>query len=221
MSKPDSVILCLVDNDPTATLLITSTGEPLYAIRTQRSHPNSTKETASPIAQPHATTTVCRLDRYQFTTGQVETEIGVIRLDGLRDGLGLVHLRLDSNHLLEIGHAAPKLIERHDTTTPEPEPGTDSLTVHDHSWTFTGPDKKQYIWQMFIQSPVLVLADQSFVPLARYRRAKIGIVSRPRKASLEVFPPGIGLMDMVVVTFVAFMRFRVPTDLHAVEVLEG
>jgi hypothetical protein len=47
------------------------------------------------------------------------------------------------------------------------------------------------------------------IPLARFRRAKIGIVSRSRRAFLEILPAGINLIDLIVVTFVAFMKQRV------------
>ncbi len=48
--------------------------------------------------------------------------------------------------------------------------------------------------------------DNAQTPIARYRRAKLGIVSRSRKAFLEIFPAGINLIDLAVVTFVSFMK---------------
>ena len=58
-------------------------------------------------------------------------------------------------------------------------------------------------------STQLILAEPTtLVPLARYRRAKIGIVSRPRRAFLEILPAGVGIIDFIVVTFVAFMKQR-------------
>lgn len=56
---------------------------------------------------------------------------------------------------------------------------------------------------------LIILAEPSLIPLARYRRAKIGIVSRPRRAFLEILPAGVGIIDFIVVTFVAFMKQRV------------
>lgn len=100
-----------------------------------------------------------------------------------------------------------------------------------------GPDDKKYIWQMFVKSPIvspplplapygsnlgfpqLVLADTSFVPLARYRRAKVGIVSRARKGFLEILPEGLRVVDMIIVTFVAFMKHRVPSNLGSFDLL--
>ena len=58
-----------------------------------------------------------------------------------------------------------------------------------------------------IKPTQLILAEPTtLVPLARYRRAKIGIVSRPRRAFLEILPAGVGIIDFIVVTFVAFMK---------------
>lgn len=50
----------------------------------------------------------------------------------------------------------------------------------------------------------LILDDNSNTFIARYRRAKIGIVSRPRRAFLEIAPAGLGIIDLIVVTFVSF-----------------
>lgn len=55
----------------------------------------------------------------------------------------------------------------------------------------------------------LTLGDNPFMPLARYRRAKLGIVSRGRRAFLEILPAGLGILDLIVVTFVGFMRQRI------------
>jgi hypothetical protein len=51
-----------------------------------------------------------------------------------------------------------------------------------------------------------MLNDNSQTPLARYRRAKLGIVSRSRKAFLEIFPAGLNVIDLIVVTFVSFSK---------------
>lgn len=60
----------------------------------------------------------------------------------------------------------------------------------------------------------LILNDNSNTLLARYRRAKLGIVSRSRKAFLEVLPAGLSVIDLIVVTFVSFMRQRVTIEYH-------
>jgi hypothetical protein len=59
----------------------------------------------------------------------------------------------------------------------------------------------------------LVLDDNTQTPLARYRRAKLGIISRQsRKAFLEIFPAGIDCIDMIVATFVSFMVYYFPAS---------
>ena len=52
----------------------------------------------------------------------------------------------------------------------------------------------------------LLLNDNSSTPIARYRHAKLGIVSRSRRAFLEIFSPGVNIVDLVVVTFVSFAK---------------
>lgn len=39
--------------------------------------------------------------------------------------------------------------------------------------------------------------DNLTTPLARYRRAKLGIVTRPRRAFLEIFPSGLEITDLL------------------------
>ena len=58
----------------------------------------------------------------------------------------------------------------------------------------------------------LILNDNSQTALARYRHAKLGIVSRSRRAFLEVLPAGLNVVDLVVVTFVSFMKQRMTID---------
>ncbi|KAF9463422.1 hypothetical protein BDZ94DRAFT_610254 [Collybia nuda] len=91
----------------------------------------------------------------------------------------------------------------------------DASSASENSWSFTGPDNRPYKWQIFIQSPVLMLNDNSHTLLARYRRAKLGIVSRSRRAFLEILPAGLSSVDLIVVTFVSFMKQRVTIEYHS------
>ena len=60
----------------------------------------------------------------------------------------------------------------------------------------------------------MVIDKTMVVPLARYRRAKLRIVSRPRKGFLEILPVGCSMMDLIVSTFVTFMKHWVlPLDI--------
>jgi hypothetical protein len=76
----------------------------------------------------------------------------------------------------------------------------------DRSWTFNGPDDKAYTWQIMFRSPVLFVSGNTPTPLARYRQAKLGIISRSRRAFLEIFPAGINAIDFIVVTFVSYAK---------------
>ncbi|KAF9076881.1 hypothetical protein BDP27DRAFT_1379797 [Rhodocollybia butyracea] len=135
-------------------------------------------------------TTVRRFERENSLAGRTETEIG--RLEYPSTG-GLV-LRIYS----EAQHLELSLTCAREAEAP----------MEKNSWTFTGPDLKPYKWQIFIQYPVLILNDNSQLPLARYKRAKLGIVStRSRRPSLEILPAGVNSIDMIVVTFVSFMIY--------------
>ena len=113
--------LCLVNNDPISTLLITPDGEALFSIETPSVHlppnlnanpnQNSTSNanidstsqisgapssSASTPRQRSAITTVKRLERYHRSTGHTETEIGTIEFKGLVVG---THLQLCENNM--------------------------------------------------------------------------------------------------------------------------
>ncbi|KAF6758288.1 hypothetical protein DFP72DRAFT_191252 [Ephemerocybe angulata] len=85
-----------------------------------------------------------------------------------------------------------------------------------NSWDFIGPDKRHYKWFMIVQAgPVLALVEPSaYINVARYRRPKLGIVSRSRRGFLEIFPcANTSDVDLIVTSFVGFMKQCVlPTD---------
>ncbi|KAK7040341.1 hypothetical protein VNI00_009809 [Paramarasmius palmivorus] len=182
--------LCLVNNDPTHTLLITSDGVPAYSINT---HANSAQGSSVENVDILKTTQVTRLERR--STGKTETEVGKILhfgIDRLRLTLHSTERKVFKLEIMDF-QGFGELAESGST-----------------AWSFTGPDDKPYKWQIFIHYPVLFVNDNSQTPLARYRRAKLGIVSRPRRASLEILPAGINCIDFIVTTFVSYMIQRFP-----------
>lgn len=82
----------------------------------------------------------------------------------------------------------------------------------DRPWTFNGPDNRPYTWQIMFHSPVLFVSGNAPIPLARYRQAKLGIISRSRRAFLEIFPAGINVIDFIVVTFVSYAKYHWPDE---------
>ncbi|KAF8061804.1 hypothetical protein FPV67DRAFT_1564020 [Lyophyllum atratum] len=134
------------------------------------------------------TTTIVRVES-EVSTGLVGTVVGRVEFSPAQE----TRLQLCITNVELVLH---------------PSSGSDS----DNSWAFMGPDNRPYKWQIFIQSPVLILNDNSNTLLARYRRAKLGIVSRSRKAFLEILPAGLSAVDLIVVTFVSFMKQRVAID---------
>ncbi|KAF8957750.1 hypothetical protein BDZ97DRAFT_1669364 [Flammula alnicola] len=189
--------LCLVNNDPISTLFVTSDGDPLFSIETPSLPHSSVDESALP--QKYATTTIKRLQRYHTSTGHVVTEVGIVDYRGPTAGS---HLQLCvENHNLDI---PPRRETRAITENLE--------DVQVDSWEFTGSDSRRYKWQMVVHSPILFLADDSLTLLARYHHAKLGIVSRSRRAFLEILPAGIALIDLIVATFVAFVKQRFLID---------
>ncbi|TFK35480.1 hypothetical protein BDQ12DRAFT_726004 [Crucibulum laeve] len=288
-NEPTSMQLCLVNNDPTSTLLITPDGDPLYAIETPALPQHSTSACESTSSLPSSTmatpgagaststsslpavlshyttrplsrspgpmtppkgmstsplnlpttpgtgtglsvpvtpakpiTTIRRLEKWRASTGHVETEIGVVQDEG--GGIGTRLQLCASNHQLHIGPLGGEGDGARGRSSSGSSGGSDEeknggavwkgegveVEYYENSWEFTGPDSQKYKWQMFVHSPILILnSSTNPLVLARYRRAKIGIVSRSRRAFLEILPAGLGIIDLIVVTFVSFMRQRV------------
>ncbi|KAH7924668.1 hypothetical protein BV22DRAFT_494105 [Leucogyrophana mollusca] len=168
--------LCLRHNDPTQTLLMTPDGIVMYQITT-------------PTHQLEGATTISRLENQCIvqSSGRVSTVVGQIDYHGVNG----IRLRiLDPECSLDFALVSNIV----------------SQGEEDRSWTFNGPDSQSYTWQIMFRSPVLFVSGNTLIPLARYRRAKMGIVSRSRRAFLEIFPAGINIIDLVVVTFVSYYK---------------
>jgi len=138
-------------------------------------------DTPLPHLKAGNTTTIRRFETHSGSSGHVQTEIGKVDYQETRLSL--------------TDQVGKELVI-------QPGIGLELQTP----WSFTGPDGRPYKWQVFIHYPVLMLDDNSHTPLARYRRAKLGIISRSRRAFLEIFPAGLLAIDMVVVTFVSYMK---------------
>ncbi|KAJ3488573.1 hypothetical protein NLJ89_g11601 [Agrocybe chaxingu] len=167
----------------------------MYAIETPPL-PHATYDSLPARRRPKSsTTTVKRLSRYHQVSGPVEKALCTD----------------NDEHEMKVGPSrSARAIE--DMPSGEEESEGDQENSEENSWEFMGPDSRKYKWQSFLHSPVLMLADNSHTPLARYRRAKLGIVSRSRRAFLEIFPLGLNILDLIIVTFVAFMKQRVLVD---------
>ncbi|KAK7458878.1 hypothetical protein VKT23_009888 [Stygiomarasmius scandens] len=223
----------LVTRDGIPTYSISTRYDNKYSIpfpptpRRMQTYPNprspnwSSGKSSAPSAsdsQNFKVTTVTRLERGR-SAGRAQVEVGrliyrenvqQLRDEGIRVCLMGGQQRVEYNLALRI----PKIVAhggQEVNQSLEEEECTEIGQTIPSSWSFTGPDKKSYKWQIFIQYPVLILNDNTQTPVARYRRAKLGIISRQsRKAFLEIYPAGINCLDMIVVTFVSFMVYEFP-----------
>ncbi|KAG0701594.1 hypothetical protein DFH29DRAFT_806119 [Suillus ampliporus] len=130
------------------------------------------------------TTTISRFENHPqlLSTGRVSCVVGEVDTGRLK--------LLDSESPIEVVMVS----------------GAEDTENVDRPWTFNGPDGKPYTWQIMFRSPVLFVSGNALVPLARYRHAKLGIISRSRRAFLEIFPAGINVIDLIVVTFVSYAK---------------
>ncbi|KAG2131265.1 uncharacterized protein EDB93DRAFT_1178781 [Suillus bovinus] len=130
------------------------------------------------------TTTISRFENHAqlLSTGRVSCVVGEVDSSRLR--------LLDGESPIEIAMVS----------------GVEETENFDRPWNFNGPDDKPYTWQILFRSPVLFVSGTAPIPLARYRQAKIGIISRSRRAFLEIFPAGINVIDFIVVTFVSYAK---------------
>lgn len=93
MLSADATQLCLVNNDPVSTFLVTADGIPLYSIQTPNL-PSASDDSAAPdsqilshrYTQRSPITTVTRLNKHYQCTGNVETVIGVVEYHGSARG---------------------------------------------------------------------------------------------------------------------------------------
>jgi len=73
---------------------------------------------------------------------------------------------------------------------------------------FIGPDGLEYQWSLGIRVPELVRLDSAKTPIARFHRRRIGILKKKRLASLEIFPEGTHMLDLIIITFVYVQKIR-------------
>ncbi|KIL62439.1 hypothetical protein M378DRAFT_759314 [Amanita muscaria Koide BX008] len=63
---------------------------------------------------------------------------------------------------------------------------------------FVGPDGLEYQWSLGRRVPELVRLDSAKTPIARFRRRRLGILKKKRPASLEIFPEGTHMVDLII-----------------------
>ncbi|KAJ7765710.1 hypothetical protein B0H16DRAFT_1524083 [Mycena metata] len=73
---------------------------------------------------------------------------------------------------------------------------------------FTARDGREFKWILGAYTSELQLNDSAETPVAIYRPKKLGLFSKPRKASLEIFPPFEDILDEIMVTFAYIERLR-------------
>ncbi|KAF9446556.1 hypothetical protein P691DRAFT_673293, partial [Macrolepiota fuliginosa MF-IS2] len=227
--------LYLVHNDPLDSLLVSADGEPLYSVHTSADSPSpadspcaealsrspdsyfspsSGRSTFSGLTStPPSSVSIKRLERHQFSRGNVETEVGRIEYGG--DDVGtrvqLCHTGIEmcapaNSNVVPSPTAPVREFTRDDDD--------DDDFIPDPTWSFNGPDNLPYKWLSLASCPVLVHDTQPTpTPVARYRPAKLGIVSRSRRGFLEILPRGLEMEDWIVVTFVGYFRMKLGGDI--------
>ncbi|KAM6502719.1 hypothetical protein JOM56_002696 [Amanita muscaria] len=75
---------------------------------------------------------------------------------------------------------------------------------------FTGPDGIEYEWILKREVSELVRVDseRDTTRIAQYQRRQLGVFSKPRPASLEIFSKGMHMIDLIVITFVYIQKLR-------------
>ncbi|KAJ7267642.1 hypothetical protein B0H12DRAFT_118431 [Mycena haematopus] len=73
---------------------------------------------------------------------------------------------------------------------------------------FTAKDGKEYLWYGGAYTTKLKLNDGSNTPVAEYKPKSVGLISKKRDASLEIFPPFEYMVDEIMITFIFVERTR-------------
>lgn len=76
---------------------------------------------------------------------------------------------------------------------------------------FKGPDGKEYEWHLGSMYKLYLKNSSDDATVACYHHRKPGSRGNPHPASLEIFPQGQHMLDLIVVTFIFVERLR--TDL--------
>ncbi|KAL0947775.1 hypothetical protein HGRIS_013851 [Hohenbuehelia grisea] len=73
---------------------------------------------------------------------------------------------------------------------------------------FNGPDGQDYRWRISASNAELTAQDPSRTPIARYEPEQPNLVSKTKKATLEIYPEGEHMVDTIVVSFVYMEKIR-------------
>ncbi|TFK24650.1 hypothetical protein FA15DRAFT_687403 [Coprinopsis marcescibilis] len=77
---------------------------------------------------------------------------------------------------------------------------------------FQGPDGNEYRWELGSWKPELYLNDNTKTLVAKYHQKHTDVFQDARPASLEIFPPGENIPDMIIVTFVYIEYLRLARE---------
>jgi len=81
-------------------------------------------------------------------------------------------------------------------------------SAHGRDRIFTGPDGHEYRWLLKSCFSELVANDEKRTPVAVFHRKNLGIIGEARTASLEIFPVGEHIVDMILITFIHIEKKR-------------
>jgi len=80
--------------------------------------------------------------------------------------------------------------------------------AHGRHRAFIGPDGLEYQWILGRRVPELVRRNEARTPVARYRRRRLFGKASREPASLQIFPEGMHMVDLIFVTFVYIQKIR-------------
>ncbi|KIM49872.1 hypothetical protein M413DRAFT_439000 [Hebeloma cylindrosporum] len=73
---------------------------------------------------------------------------------------------------------------------------------------FTAPDGREYLWKLGKNNCKLFANDSERTPVARFHQRRLGIIRATRPASLEIFPTGTDIVDLIVITGAYMEKLR-------------
>ncbi|KAF8652775.1 hypothetical protein AX16_004167 [Volvariella volvacea WC 439] len=73
---------------------------------------------------------------------------------------------------------------------------------------FTGPDGKEYVWELGISTSKLYLNDGSKTMVANYYTKFWSFRHKPENAYLEIMPNGEHMVDLIMITFLYIEKIR-------------
>ncbi|KAJ7765709.1 hypothetical protein B0H16DRAFT_1413193 [Mycena metata] len=186
-----------------ACQLFLSTGDPSNAVYADASG-SSQYKVSTPFGVHHRTTSISRVVERDIPRRWSSSSNGTIATSDADGGDRFALLARIDWKLLEssVIHFRGRELATGEFFRKE------GLGLYGRHRVFTARDGREFKWILGAYTSELKLNGSGEIRAAIYRHKTLGLFSRPRKASIEIFPPFEDMLDEIMVTFVYIEQLR-------------